>query len=704
MTERDGVQVGFVGATTEELKSLVSPGGVADITVEDIVGSTNQYAAELRADGADIVVMLVHEGAPNTNCAAMDDDPESAFGSIVTGVGDDVDAIISGHTHLAYNCEIDGRPVVSAGQYGTALNQLVFNVDPATNEVVDIDTDLIPLAGRGFPSDPVVEQIVADAKAEADIIGAQPLGDIEDRFGRAKIPVAAAPPAPPLADENRGGESTLGNLVAEVQRWATETQEAGSAQIAFMNPGGLRADMDGVEAGDVRSLTYREAANVQPFANTLVNMGLTGAQIETVLEQQWQRTASGTVPSRPFLKLGISDGFEYTYVETPVTVGGTETFEGEVTGMWLDGVPIDPGTTYSVTVNSFLSTGGDNFHELANGAGTRDTGKIDLAAMVDYLEEFANPAEGEALEVDYSQRGVEVEFPAGAPATYAAGDVVELDVASLAMSGRINPTDPVYDVQDDTIEVQLDGEVLGTAPVDNTIGTDKYDRYGTAEVSVTLPEDTPTGEVELLLVGAETGTEVRVPITVAGDQVVDNTVRPTIRGKAQVGKTLTGTPGEWTPEAEDVAFQWLADGTPIAGATGTRLKLGAGHVGKRISLRVTASADGYGDGVATSAATRKVAKGTVKMTAKVTPKKVKVKKTRAWVTVTVTNPDGIKAGGKVTVNATGVKKVTKSVVNGRVRLRLPAFGTTGKKVLTIRYSGTGALEGATVKRTIRVRR
>ncbi|UNX56567.1 ExeM/NucH family extracellular endonuclease (plasmid) [Georgenia sp. TF02-10] len=707
MTERDGVQVGFVGATTEELKSLVSPGGIADITVEDIVESTNQYADELRADGADIVVMLVHEGASSTSCDTMDDDPASAFGSIVTGVDDDVDAIISGHTHLAYNCEIGGRPVVSAGQYGTALNQLVFDVDPATNEVLDVTAALLPLVNQGYTPDPVVEQIVADAKTEADVLGAVELGQIEDRFGRAKLPVPAPPPAPPLADENRGGESTLGNLVAEVQRWATETQEAGSAQIAFMNPGGLRADMDGSADGDgPRDVTYRQAANVQPFANTLINMQLTGAQIETVLEQQWQRTTAGAVPSRPFLKLGVSEGFKYTYVETPVTVGSTETFQGEVTGMWLDGEPIDPEATYSVTVNSFLSTGGDNFHELANGTQKRDTGKVDLQAMVDYMEEFANTEEGdEPLPVDYEQRGVEVEFPEGAPEVYEAGDQVVFDVASLAMSGRVNPEDPVYDVQDDTILVMLDGEEIGSAPVDNTIGTVRYDQYGTAHVDVTLPVTTPVGEVELLLVGPETGTEVIVPITVAAAvPAVVNETAPTVTGKAQVGKTLTGTPGEWTPEAEDVAFQWLADGTPIAGATGTRLKLRAGHVGKRISLRVTASADGYTDGVATSAATPKVAKGSVRMTAKVTPKKVKVRKTRAWVTVTVANADGIKVGGTVTVNAKGIKKVSKQVVNGRVRLRLPAFGTKGKKVLTIRYAGSAALKGATVKRTIRVRR
>src|SRR5690606_12162995 len=135
----------------------------------------------------------------------------------------------------------------------------------------------------------------------------------------------------------------------EAQRSAT------GADIAFMNPGGLRADMLGTEdpETDLRDLTYRQAADVQPFANTLVTVELTGAQIKTVLEQQWQRTPAGTVPSRPFLRLGASSGFTYTYVEAPQTVSvpGTapvNTFKGTVTGMWLDGEPVDLGATYTV--------------------------------------------------------------------------------------------------------------------------------------------------------------------------------------------------------------------------------------------------------------------------------------------------------------------------------------------------------------------
>ena len=204
------------------------------------------------------------------------------------------------------------RPVVSAGQYGTALNQLVFTVDDATGEVMAKTQAMLKLKScaqlrrpvrqlpgrRGRPRRSWTPRV-----AEAAVLGAVPLGQIAGPFLRGKLANGTT--------ENRGAESTLGNLVAEVQRWADRDPEAGSAQIAFMNPGGLRADMVGDRRpGDPypRTLTYKQAANVQPFANTLVNMDLTGAQIKAALEQQWQPAGA----SRPFLKLGASEGFTYT--------------------------------------------------------------------------------------------------------------------------------------------------------------------------------------------------------------------------------------------------------------------------------------------------------------------------------------------------------------------------------------------------------
>ncbi|WP_439593149.1 5'-nucleotidase C-terminal domain-containing protein [Microbacterium sp.] len=523
--ERGGVEVGFVGAVTEELPALVSPGGIADLEVTSIVDSVNTEAANLVAEGADIVVMLVHEGAPSTSCATMNQGT-GAWANIVNNVSGDVDAIVSGHTHLAYNCDfpvagwenrpVTTRPVVSAGQYGTNLNKLTFTVDEG---VVTAKTQtILGLTGSVYPPDPSVVPIVDAAKVAADELGAQPLGQIAGAFNRAQL--SSVNPTTGLPNENRGGESTLGNLVAEVQRWATQEPESGSAQIAFMNPGGLRADMVGTGTGAFpRTLTYKQAAVVQPFANTLVNLQLTGAQIKTVLEQQWQRDAYNALPSRPFLRLGVSDAFQYTYTQqivtetqrdNPATAAVNEeglTYQapkGTITGMWLNGEAIDLTATYSVTVNSFLSTGGDNFRELANGTAKRDTGKIDLSAMVDYMDAFAAET---PLPVDYAQRAVEVTFPAGAPASYEVGSTVAFDVKSWALS-------TAADVKDTAIDVSLGGVSLGSFPVDNTIGTAVYDDYGTASVSVTLPANAPAGAQSLVLTGAATGTSVEVPITV----------------------------------------------------------------------------------------------------------------------------------------------------------------------------------------------
>ncbi len=167
--------------------------------------------------------------------------------------------------------------------------------------------------------------------------------------------------------------------------------------------------------------------------------------------------------------------------------------------------PIVDTTTYSVTVNSFLASGGDNFGEFKNGTGARDTGKIDLAAMVDYMAEFAAET---PLAVDYSQRAVGVTFPDGAPAAYKAGDTVAFDLSSLAMQAD-------GDVQDTTVTVKLGSTTLGTAAVDNTEApgvTD--DSSGTASVSVALPASAAAGQRSLTVVGDATGTSVKVPITV----------------------------------------------------------------------------------------------------------------------------------------------------------------------------------------------
>jgi 5'-nucleotidase len=492
-TTVDGVEVGFIGGVTEELSSLVSPAGIADVRVSSIINETNAAADALKAAGADLVILLVHEGAPTTALADAQS-TSNAFGRIVNGVDADVSAIISGHTHLAYNHTIAGRPVVSAGQYGTNLNKLVFRVDPDTDQVSVVSQSIVS-ANSVEVTDPAaidarddVDEIVDQAVARANVLGAAELGSIAGPFDRARLSTGS---------ENRGGESTLGNLVAEVQRWATSTPEAGAAQIAFMNPGGLRDDMRGQPGGYPAKVTYKQAAVVQPFANTLVNMKMTGAQIKTLLEQQWQRDDKGAVPTRPFLRLGVSKGFFATYDTTRP--------EGDrVTGMWLDGKALEPATQYSVTANSFLAAGGDNFRAFNLATGRRDTGKVDLQAMVDYTAAFASRT---PLPVNAHQQHVHLTRPAGAPRFYRLGEKVELKLASLAMTG---PSDP----KDGRLEIKVGDKVLDPQPVDNSLGTAVFDDYGTSAVSVKLKGKVRTGDQLLTFTGPTTKTTFSLPIDV----------------------------------------------------------------------------------------------------------------------------------------------------------------------------------------------
>jgi len=490
----NGARVGFIGAVTEDLPSLVTPGGIADIAVTNIVNEVNVAADRLTTvNGADLVVLLTHEGASTTALASATD-PNSALGRIVNGANANIDAIVSGHTHLAYNHNINGRPVVSAGQYGVRLNQLVFSVEDGAAPTVTSQA-LVNVATA--PSDPVkeaeVKAIVDAAKAQADVLGAQPLGHIAGEFRRAKLADGTT--------ENRGGESTLGNLVAEVQRWATSAPNTGGAQIAFMNPGGLREDMLGNNAaGYPAVLTYKQAANVQSFANTLVNMRLTGAQIKKVLEQQWQRDLTGKVPTRPFLRLGTSKGFKFTY--DPTRVEGSR-----ITGMWLDGNALDLATAYSVTVNSFLASGGDNFHELANGTQKRDTGKVDLQTMVDYMAEFANQQSDPPLPVDYSQHAIGMTWPADAPRFYRVGQKVSFRLSSLAMSAT-------KDKRDATLDVKVRNVDLRDAVVNNVIGTEVFDEYGVSNVSSKLRGTVDVGRTMVTVTGPTTGTRLDVPIEI----------------------------------------------------------------------------------------------------------------------------------------------------------------------------------------------
>lgn len=653
------VSVGFVGAVTDELPSLVSPAGIASIDVGPVVPAVNRVADQL-SDGdagngeADVIVLLVHEGAATTDISTATD--SSRFGQIVTGANANIDMIISGHTHLAYNhvIPIPGtdrtRPVISAGQYGEKFGHTALTIDPTTGELISAVTEIKSLAGAYTP-DPEVAALVAEATALARERGAVPLGEITADLNRA---VQSG------GSENRGGESTLGNFVADVQLWAT--QDAG-AQIAFMNPGGLRADLkyaaNPQTLGDATGrVTYAEAAAVQSFANTLVTLDLTGDQVRQALEQQWQPAGA----SRPMLHLGVSKNLTYTY--DPTAAAGSR-----ISGIWLDGSPLDPAGVYRVVVNSFLASGGDNFAAFAAGSNAADSGRVDLQSMVDYFE--ANPT----VSPEYTQRAVGVTVSAADADGYNPGDEVTLTLSSLLFSND-GP-------RSGTAVVSSDGVDLGSAPIDPAI-VDTTDEVGRATVTFTLPAGA-SGALPLTVTVPETGTTVSLSLQVTPG--VESVTAPVVSGKAIVGRTLTATGGTWSVPSPTLSYQWMRDGEPIEGATDARYHVTVDDAGAVLSVVVTASADGYAPRTATS---NEVAVAKIDTVASIS-----VSRVFAWSGQTVNVSAIVRAGhgvvpsGTVSVLDNGRVVATGELVNGRVTV--PVSFRTGIHLLTVQYEGTDQL-------------
>ena len=376
----EGVDVAFIGMTLEATDTLVAASGIAGYTFLDEAETANRLVRHLRRHGVKAIVVLLHEGGiPNPLTL---DGCEGISGPIVAinaALNAEVDAVITGHTHQPYNCMLpdpagNPRPVTSAWSYGRVVSEFNLVLDKKTG---DVRRDLSTATNHAvyqdeLEPDPELTAVIdkwAPLYAEA---GTTPIGTISDDILRGGNPPGS----------DRGVESAAGNLVADAQLWATS---AADAQIAFMNPGGVRSDLaypSSIEGEGEGVVTFGEAFTFQPFGNTLLTFTMTGAQIVSVLEEQCQPLGA----SRPFLHLGVSQGFSYDLEKTIV---GGDCIDVHVSNVMLNGAPLDPAGSYRVTANNFLADGGDNFTTFAAiDAATRTDGGNDLDALVNYLGTF----------------------------------------------------------------------------------------------------------------------------------------------------------------------------------------------------------------------------------------------------------------------------------------------------------------------------
>jgi 5'-nucleotidase len=369
------VKVGFIGMTLKGTPELVAQAGIRDVDFRDEVATANLAAADLSRRGVKAIVVLIHEGGLPPSGAAFDYPCNSAGGTasisgpivaIAQNLSPAIDLVVSGHTHQPYTCMIpdpagNPRSVTSASSYGRLVTETNLLVDRRTKDVVRSSVTAVnhPVV-RTIAADPVESSIVTRWQTLAAPIASRPVGTITADITRSTT---------------RDGESSLADLIADAQ---LDRTVGNGAQIALMNPGGVRDNLTyagSATGGADGQVTYGEAFSVQPFANTLVTMTLTGAQLHAVLEQQLA-TRSGV---DSMLALGISKGLTFTWSASAAK--GSKIDPASIT---LNGVAVDPAASYRVTVNSFLADGGDSFTTFVQGT-SRIGGGVDLDEFVAWL-------------------------------------------------------------------------------------------------------------------------------------------------------------------------------------------------------------------------------------------------------------------------------------------------------------------------------
>ncbi|HEY0414252.1 MAG TPA: bifunctional metallophosphatase/5'-nucleotidase [Allosphingosinicella sp.] len=356
---RARARIGFIGLTLRETATLVTPAGIAGLTFRDEAETINALVPRLRAEGADAIVVLIHQGLStkvgydDKSCGGVDGD----LLKVLARLDPAIDLVVSGHTHNAYICDygrIDPtRPflVTSAGKYGTLLTDIALSIDPRARKVVAKRADnlivqgemfgAVPLSDRypRYPRDPAIAALVARYAAAAAPLAQRVVGHMT---------------GPALEDDTPSKEQVLGDLIADAHLAATRAAAAGGAQLAFTNGSGVRTD---IEPGPDGRVTYGQIFAAQPFGNSLVVKTMTGRQIRQVLEQQF--ASRSNTPQHPSILLP-SANVRFAYdLSRPA---------GErIVELTIDGAPVREETAYRVTMNSFLATGGDNFSVFAEG-------------------------------------------------------------------------------------------------------------------------------------------------------------------------------------------------------------------------------------------------------------------------------------------------------------------------------------------------
>ena len=353
---RARVTIGFVGLSLKDVPLLVSPDQLAGLTFGDEAEAINKAVPLLRKQGADAVVVLIHQGGKTTSDSPQGcDNLTGEIKPILDRLSPGVDLVVSGHTHWQYVCQYgqsgDGTQILltSAGVYGKLVTDITLRIDPVTHRVVGKQARNVIVQSPGYasgrgavPNTTLYPQFTPRADVATYVEGY-----VKDAAALIARPVGKlSGPAAKTSGESADG-GVLGNLIAD--SLLAGARDAG-AQIAFTNPFGIRAPIDPAPDG---SVTFGQIYAVEPFNNTLVTLAMTGAQVRAVIEE-------GLDDKGAFQVLSPSAGLAFNYdMRRP---------SGDrLVSLALDGKPIDPAATYRVTVMNFLAEGGDGFSVFTQG-------------------------------------------------------------------------------------------------------------------------------------------------------------------------------------------------------------------------------------------------------------------------------------------------------------------------------------------------
>jgi 5'-nucleotidase len=373
------IPVAFIGLTLEATPTIVSAAGIKDVDFHDEAETVNSLIPELKKQGVEAIVVVVHEGvAPSTKfnaktCAGL----SGPLTGILDRLDTAVDVVVSGHTHQSYICDYSTlnpqKPflLTSAGQYGTAITNIKLELDGKTGDVIKKDAQQVPIQSEAYTSGTTTVNLT---NLYEKFNKTPSIEAILDKYRQAVTTISARIVGTATTVINRNaaesGETALGNLIADAQQAAALTASNQGSDFTLMNPGGVRADL---QTNSNNQITFGDVFAVQPFGNSIVTLTLTGQQIRELLEQQW----SGANADRQRI-LQPSKELSYAYKKDATAVP-------RATQIMISGQALMDSKSYRVTVNSFIADGGDNFTVL-----TKGTNRVGGGQDIDALEKYIN--------------------------------------------------------------------------------------------------------------------------------------------------------------------------------------------------------------------------------------------------------------------------------------------------------------------------